>query len=97
MAFHERRYAGLGLRLTGLLLIGLAALVARHLFGAADPTAKVRASAYLLAGIGMVSGCAGAALAVLGRHLFDQVDLPARSTIHLPADRSERPHLRDAG
>lgn len=100
MAFHERKYANLVLRLTGLVLFGFGALIARHLFGAADPTAKSRALPYLLALIGMASTSAGSALAVLGRHLFDQVDLSSRWTIHAyereARSRSARLRGRDA-
>jgi hypothetical protein len=82
MHWYERKYAGLVLRLIGLLLLMLATLIGRHLFGVADLAAKTRPSAYALALIGMASACSGAALAVLGRHLFDQVELSARWTIH---------------
>ena len=82
MARHERKHVELALRLGGISLLALAALVGRHLFAAADPRGKHEAICYLLALIGMASACAGAALAVLGRHLFDQVDLPSRWTIH---------------
>ena len=96
MAMHERKFADLALRLAGLLLLALAALIGRHLFAVPDLTARFRASAYLLALVGMVSACAGAALAVLGRHLFDQVELPARWTIHLPErNGSEEVGARD--
>ncbi len=87
MAWHDRKYADAVLRLTGLALLGFAIMVARHLFAAPDPQGKVTATAYLLALIGMVSACAGAAMAVLGRHLFDEVELSARWTIHQPPRR----------
>lgn len=97
MAIYERKHADLALRLAGLLLLALAVLIGHHLFAVADITGKVRASAYLLALIGMASACSGAALAVLGRHLFDQVELPARWTIHLPESRpSAQPTARDS-
>ena len=82
MAWHDRKYADATLRLAGLALLCLAALVARDLFAAPDPQGKVTAAAYLLALIGMTSACAGAAMAALGRHLFDEVELSARWTIH---------------
>ena len=82
MPFHERKYASLGLRLAGLALFGLGALIWRHLFAAADPTARLRALPYFLALIGMASTSVGTALVMLGRHLFDQVDLSPRWTIH---------------
>ena len=84
MAMHERKFADLALRLAGLLLLTLAWLIGRHLFAVPDVTASFRPSAYLLALVFTTSACAGAALAALGRHLFDQVELPARWTIHLP-------------
>jgi hypothetical protein len=68
-------------------LLCVAALIARHLFAAADPQARARASAYFLALIGMIGASAGAAMAVLGRHLFDEVELPARWAIHVPQRR----------
>jgi hypothetical protein len=82
MAWQDRKYADAALRLAGLVLLCVAVLVARHLFAASDPQGKVTASAYLLALIGMASACGGAAMAVLGRHLFDEVELSARWTIH---------------
>jgi len=100
MSFHERKYANLSLRLAGLVFLGIGGLIWRHLFAAADPTAKFRALPYLLALIGMVVTSSGAALAVFGRHLFDQVELSARWTIHASAraarDRSARLSARDA-
>ena len=100
MAFHERTYANLGLRLAGLILFGSGALIWRHLFGVADPTAKSRVLPYLFALIGMASTSAGTALTVLGRHLFDQVDLSPRWTNHAARrearNRSARLRARDA-
>lgn len=90
MAWHDRKYADPALRLAGLALLCVALLVARHLFAVPDPQGKVTASAYLLALIGMASACAGAALTVLGRHLFDEVELSARWTIHVPPRRDDR-------
>jgi len=89
MAFHERKYADLLLRLAGMMLLALAFLVGRHLFGRPDVTAKTRPSAYLFAFLFMMNLSPGAALAALGRHLFDEVELSARWTIH-PATRRAR-------
>lgn len=98
MAWHERAYVGPALRLAGLVLLALAAGIGHHIFAAADPTAKRYVMSYILALIFIVSLSAGAALAALGRHLFDQVDLPARWRIHvLPRERSGAKGLRDAG
>ena len=94
MPFHERKYANLGLRLIGFVLFGLGALIGSHLFAVPDPTASIRILPYLLALIGMTSTCAGAALAVLGRHLFDQVDLSARWTIHASGQETRKRSAR---
>jgi len=87
MLWHERKHAGLALRLAGLGLLAIATLVARRLFAVADPQGKYCAVSYLLALIGITSFCGGSALAFLGQHLFDQVELPSRWTIHDPAQR----------
>jgi hypothetical protein len=82
MAWQDRKYARLGLRLAGALLLGVAGLIGHRLFATPDPQAKREPVAYLLALMGMSSVSTGAALTVLGRHLFDQVDLPPRWRIH---------------
>jgi len=87
MAWWKRKSADLGLRLAGLLLLLLAEQIGHHLFAIPDSGAKYAPLAYLLALIGMSSLSAGAALAVLGRHLFDEVELPARWKIHNPPRR----------
>lgn len=87
MAWRNRKYADPALRLAGLALLCVAVVVGRHLFAAPDPQGKVTASAYLLALVGMASASTGAALAVLGRHLFDEVELSERWTIHTPPRR----------
>jgi len=84
MALHNRTHADLVLRSAGILLLCLAVLIGRRLFAVPDVGAKYDPVAYLLALIGVSSASAGAALAMLGRHLFDQVELPARWTIHEP-------------
>jgi len=84
MAWHERKYAGAALRLAGLALLALALDLGRHLFAVADPAAKLRPQAYLLAMLWLISLSAGAALTLVGRHWFDQIELPARWRIHVP-------------
>ena len=93
MEWHERKYARLALRLVGLILIVIAWRLGDHLFAVPDPRAKLRPLSYLLALVWIGSACAGSALAVLGRHLFDPVELPARWRIHRPrrAKASQRP------
>ena len=96
MPFYERYHAGAALRLAGLALLGQAALIARHLFTVADPTAKYRVLPYVLALTLVMSASIGAALALFGRHLFDQVELPARWAIHIaPGNRSGGLAARD--
>jgi hypothetical protein len=89
MPWWKRKYGDLALRLAGLLLLCLAALIGRCLFAAPDAAAKDEPVAYLLGLIGMSSMSAGAALMVLGRHLFDQVNLPPRWRIHNPQRRRD--------
>lgn len=90
MAWHEKRGADAVLRLAGAIMLAIAGLTARRLFGAANPYAKVTPLCYLLALIGMVSASAGAALAALGHHLFDPVELPPRWRLHDTPRRRER-------
>ena len=96
MAFHERKYAGLLLRLTGTILLVLAFLVGRHLFGRADLTARTRPSAYLLAFVFITSLSPGAAMAALGRHLLVKRAGPPRSFVgsgNVPPPRQGRDTL----
>ena len=87
MMWHERKYVGLALRFAGLGLLAIGALVGRRLFAVADPRGKLYAFSYLLALISIISVSAGSALALLGQHLFEQVELPSRWIIHDPAER----------
>jgi hypothetical protein len=87
MATGAEKYVDPALRLGGAALLGIAALIGRHLFAAADPQAKFDPVAYLLALFFVGSLSTGAPLLVLGRHLFDQVELPSRWQIH---DRPRR-------
>jgi hypothetical protein len=92
MEWHERKYVGLALRLAGLILGAIAWRLGHHLFAIPDPRAKLRPLSYLLALVWVMSACAGSALAVLGRHLFDPVELPARWRIHpAPRKAGQRP------
>jgi hypothetical protein len=87
MLWHERKHVGLALRFAGLGLLAIGGLIGRRLFAVADPQGKFCAFAYLLALIGIMSASAGSALALLGQHLFEQVELPSRWIIHDPAER----------
>jgi hypothetical protein len=81
------------LRLAGLSLILAAAFVAWTLFSAADVVARFEPINYLLALVLILSGSVGSALAGWGNHLFDQIVLSARRTIHDPA--REPPNFLD--
>jgi hypothetical protein len=79
MQWHERASARVLLRLAGVAFLALAwvtgeALRRRAL--AAPPTGD--AIAYLWAALTFVCGSAGAAMATMGHHLFDQIEVAAR-------------------
>ena len=82
MEWHRRKYAGALLRAIGLVLLALAAMIGRRLFAAPDLQATVRPLAYLLGLLFFAGASSGAGLLLLGRHLFDQIELSARWTIH---------------
>ena len=82
MEWHRRKYADAAMRAIGLALLLPAAMIGRRLFAVADPQATVRPLAYLLGLLFFAGASSGTALLVLGRHLFDQIELSARWTIH---------------
>lgn len=84
MRWRDCKWTGVALRLAGLALLCVAVLVGRHIFARPDPAAKHSLLAYVLAAVAMLSGCAGAALTLLGRHLFDRVELSSRWIVHSP-------------
>jgi len=73
---HRKPWAGLIIRITGLALLAVAAFTARRLFARA--TTPPDGLEYLLALIAFASASAGCAMATLGAHLFDQVEVSAR-------------------
>ncbi|AXJ95504.1 MULTISPECIES: hypothetical protein [unclassified Sphingomonas] len=77
-AWHRSRRADIGLRAAGLLLCwvsyrAILGLVALHL-----PTQRAGILAYALALTGFASASAGSALALVGRHLFDRIEVGPR-------------------
>ncbi len=74
------RLTDLGLRASGLALVALAALVLRTLYHRAGPGSPLQPGALevLLATVGFLSASAGAALIVVGHHIFDQVRISQR-------------------
>jgi len=79
MPWHRTRTANLALRLLGAALLVLAWLAARTLRARAlaGPISE-DALAWLLAAATFVSASGGAALAAMGNHLFDQVQIARR-------------------
>lgn len=78
--WHHKRPTDLALRLLGLALctaswLSIRALLDLHAQSAVAPPPP---AAYALAAIGFVGGSAGSALAVLGHHLFDRVEISER-------------------
>ena len=75
--WYERPGAGWLIRLGGLMLIGIAALAAMALCNRAHMTPPHQGTPLedLLALVAFVSASAGAAMATLGRHLFDRVEV----------------------
>jgi hypothetical protein len=79
MNWHERASAKVLLRLAGVALLALAwamaeALRRRALAGPVTGDAP----AYLLAALSFVGASAGAALVLMGGHLFDKIEIAAR-------------------
>jgi hypothetical protein len=97
MIWHERLSGKILLRLGGLGLLGLAWAVAHILRqrAMAGPLTG-QPIAYLLAMLMFVFASAGAALAFVGSHLFDKIDVAARwsrldvSPVELPPDFGRR-------
>jgi hypothetical protein len=76
--WHERTIAKLGLRAAGLVLLAIAywagsALYRRFAGSLAHPPLE-----YLLASVTIVCTSGGAAMTVMGHHLFDQVEVSSR-------------------
>jgi len=79
MNWHERAGAGWLLRLSGLGLLGLAVAGGWELhLRAMAASVRGDALAYLLALLTFICASAGAGLAVMGAHIFDQVEVAAR-------------------
>lgn len=82
-----------GLRLAGLLGVIIAALALSRLYALvhALPLHEATPFEMLLAALGFVGMSAGSALLVLGRHIFDQIELPRRSPatpLHIPSEEA---------
>lgn len=76
MVWHRTKGADPLLRLAGVVTLVISAALWSLLFKA--PTRSADAVAFLLALLAFASLSAGSAMLVLGRHLFDQIELSAR-------------------
>lgn len=74
-AWHRSRKADIGLRLSGLFLCGAAYLSLARLIAIAAPHHAIDAIPYGLATVGFLSASLGSALALLGSHLFDEIEI----------------------
>lgn len=77
-AFHQQWRLDFAMRAAGLLLCGLAGLAIARLGAMPLRPRAVSAAAYLLATIAFLGASAGSAMALLGRHLFDEVAVSQR-------------------
>ncbi|MBM6577786.1 hypothetical protein KCP91_15490 [Microvirga sp. SRT01] len=77
-SWHRSWKADIGLRISGLILCGLAYLALTCLIAMQVAPRTAGALAYALATVGFFSASAGTALAMLGKHLFDEVQVSTR-------------------
>ncbi|NLS27109.1 hypothetical protein S2M10_21020 [Sphingomonas sp. S2M10] len=77
-AWHRSRRADLGLRALGLGLCAVAYFAVARLAALAQPLQAGSMMGLVLAAIGFVCGSIGSAMTMLGRHLFDEVQLSTR-------------------
>lgn len=80
LAWHRSTTADIGLRAVGLLLCAVAYLAISHLIALQPslPRQAVDAECFVLAATGFLSATVGSAIACLGHHVFDQVEISAR-------------------
>ncbi|WP_288413641.1 hypothetical protein [uncultured Sphingomonas sp.] len=72
------RRADRGLRLSGLVLLAVAGVALRWLTVLHVPPQSAGLLAYGLGAVGYMAASSGAALVMLGRHLFDEVAVSPR-------------------
>ena len=77
-SWHRSWKADIGLRISGLILCGLAYLALTRLLAMHIAPRTAGALAYTLATVGFFSASAGTAPAMLGKHLFDEVQVSTR-------------------
>jgi len=76
--WHERPLIKIALRLAGLVLLGCAWWAGSTLLRKYGGMREHPPLEYLLAVVAVVCAVAGAALTIMGHHLFDQVEVAAR-------------------
>ena len=72
VSWHRSWKADIGLRISGLILCGLASLALTCLIAMQVAPRTAGALAYALATVGFFSASAGTALAMFGKHLLDE-------------------------
>jgi hypothetical protein len=77
-AWHRSRRADLGLRALGLGLCVVAYLAISRVVAISQPTQAAGGLAFALAAVGFVSTSAGSAMTLLGKHLFDEIEISLR-------------------
>ena len=77
-ARHHQRHVDLGIRATGALLCCIAYVAITNLAAMPIRSQSVGALAYSLATVGFLGASAGSAMTVLGRHLFDAIEVSQR-------------------
>ncbi|WP_445191641.1 hypothetical protein ACT009_13835 [Sphingomonas sp. Tas61C01] len=70
--------ADVALRVVGVVLGCVAHAAFGRLLALPAPARAVGAGAYALAALGFLSASAACALAIFGKHLFDQIEVSAR-------------------
>ena len=83
VAWHRTWKADLGLRVIGILFCALAYLACARL--AAVHPHGVGVAAFALAATGFFAGSAGTAMALLGGHVFDEIEISVRWRTRDPA------------
>lgn len=78
VAWHRSRQADLGLRALGLMSWTMAYFAVRTLVAMRISPQSAGALAYGLATIGFLGASAGSALAFMGNHLFDEIEVSSR-------------------
>ena len=74
-AWHRSRRADFGLRVSGLLLCGIAYAAIARLFAMHAPPQTVNALAYALATAGFLCAGTGGSLVMLGHQLFEEIEV----------------------